>query len=402
MAWPGPGSVPTSWMRPREARVRNTPSTLTPRTAATWNRVTGCRYAITASVSRAARVSRLCWPARRNASTAVLVPGWVYSRQPPAIIRSTNPRPSRAYSPARSSGRPRTARRPTRPRAHARPAPEAGRCPRDRARPDPGAGRCPRNQAGPAPEAGRRPRVPRAVASRAGPRERRGSGSGRSCGLLDRHVDGVGQVAAGPSDRDVAERRRLVELDQRSLVQLQDGEQADDDLDGQSLAADEVLEAAGPALLEPAGEGGDRFGDRQPRRRDVGGRDLGRRGRDEGRGGQPGQLLGGDPDEQVGNDAPEEVLGPDPPGEVGRLLGQAGPEQAGDLLVRPVLEDPGEEEIPLLEDGLDLVGVGVRGRQQPGRLQLQEGGRDDQELGRHLQVELPHAADLGQVVLGDA
>jgi hypothetical protein len=114
--------------------------------------------------------------------------------------------------------------------------------------------------------------------------------------------------------------------------------------------------------VESAGQGGDRFGDRQPRRRDVGGGDLGRRDRGEGGGGQPGQLFGGDPDQQVGDDAPQEVLGADPPGEVGRLLDQAGSEQAGDLLVRPVLEDPGEEQVPLLEDGLDLVGIGVRRR----------------------------------------
>jgi hypothetical protein len=118
----------------------------------------------------------------------------------------------------------------------------------------------------------------------------------------------------------------------------------------------------------------------------VGGGDLGRRSRGEGGGGQPGQLLGGDPDQQLGDDAAQEVLGADPAGVEGGLLGQAGAEQAGHLLVGPVLEDPGEQEVALLEDGLDLVGVGVRRRQEAGRLELQEGGRDDQELGRDLQV----------------
>ena len=153
----------------------------------------------------------------------------------------------------------------------------------------------------------------------------------------------------------------LVDLDQRSLVQLQHGKQADHDIDRHRLAADQVLEAAGPAVLEAAGEVDDGLGDRQPGRRDVGGGDLRWRRRGEGRGGQAGQLLRGDPDEQVGHDATEEVLGADPPGHVGRLLGQPGAEETGDLLVGPVLEDPGEEQVPFLEDGLDLVGVGVRG-----------------------------------------
>src|SRR5688500_14015141 len=79
-----------------------------------------------------------------------------------------------------------------------------------------------------------------------------GGGSGRSCGLLDRHVDGVDQVTAGPADGDVAEGGRLVERDQRSLVQRQDGKQADHDLDGRRRAAHQLLEAAGAAVLEAA------------------------------------------------------------------------------------------------------------------------------------------------------
>src|SRR4030095_13066355 len=105
-------------------------------------------------------------------------------------------------------------------------------------------------------------------------------------------------------------------------------------------------------------------------------------------GGRRVQLVGGDPDQELGDDAAQEVLGADPAGVVGGLLGQAGSEQAGDLLVGPVLEDPGEEEVSLLQDGLDLVGIGVGRRQEAGRLELQQGGRDHQELGRDLPVEL--------------
>src|SRR6478609_5071459 len=45
-------------MRPRASSVRTTESTLTARIDATWPRVTGCLYAITASVSSAACESR--------------------------------------------------------------------------------------------------------------------------------------------------------------------------------------------------------------------------------------------------------------------------------------------------------------------------------------------------------
>jgi hypothetical protein len=63
------GSLPHSSTNPRESSVRTTPSQFTPRMAEIRDRVTGCLYAITASVSSAAWVSRTCCPSRTNRST---------------------------------------------------------------------------------------------------------------------------------------------------------------------------------------------------------------------------------------------------------------------------------------------------------------------------------------------
>ena len=45
--------------------------------------------------------------------------------------------------------------------------------------------------------------------------------------------------------------------------------------------------------------------------------------------------------------------------------------------------------------------VGVTGQQAPG-LQLDEGGRDQQELRRHLEIEAFHLLELGDVGVDDA
>ena len=65
------GSLPHSSISPRDVSVRTTPSQFTPRIAEMRERVTGCLYAMTASVSRAAWVSRICWPSSTKRSTWV-------------------------------------------------------------------------------------------------------------------------------------------------------------------------------------------------------------------------------------------------------------------------------------------------------------------------------------------
>src|SRR4051812_2867068 len=67
-AAPVSGSWPASSTSPRASSVRMTPSTFTPRIAATRPRETGCWYAITARVSRAAWDSRPLCPATTYAA----------------------------------------------------------------------------------------------------------------------------------------------------------------------------------------------------------------------------------------------------------------------------------------------------------------------------------------------
>src|SRR5205823_13129661 len=74
----------------------------------------------------------------------------------------------------------------------------------------------------------------------------------------------------------------------------------------------------------------------------------------------------------------------------------------GRVLERLALEQPGEQEVALLEEGQLLVEVDVvAARQQPAGLELDEGGGDEQELGGDVEVEVAHAVDLDQVGVDD-
>ena len=99
---PGASAVPASRSKPFSTSELMELSELTPRTAATWPRVTGWLYATTASVSSAA------WDRRRVSqeityfSMSSWYTGWVNRRHPPATSRSCTPRSS-AASLSRSS-----------------------------------------------------------------------------------------------------------------------------------------------------------------------------------------------------------------------------------------------------------------------------------------------------------
>ena len=63
-------------------------------------------------------------------------------------------------------------------------------------------------------------------------------------------------------------------------------------------------------------------------------------------------------------------------------------QRAGRVLERLALEQPGQQQVALLPQRqllveLDVVAAG----QQPAGLQLQQHGGDQQELGRHVEVE---------------
>ena len=79
-----------------------------------------------------------------------------------------------------------------------------------------------------------------------------------------------------------------------------------------------------------------------------------------------------------------------------RLVGQA-LERDGGVLERLALDEPGEEQVALRPEGQLVVEVDVvvAGQQAPG-LQLDQRGRDEQELGGDVEVELLHRLELAR------
>jgi hypothetical protein len=72
------------------------------------------------------------------------------------------------------------------------------------------------------------------------------------------------------------------------------------------------------------------------------------------------------------------------------------------VLERLALEQAGEQEVPLLPEREVVVQVDVvvPGQHPPG-LEFHQRGGDQEEFGRHLEVELLHAGELGQVGVDD-
>jgi len=90
--------------------------------------------------------------------------------------------------------------------------------------------------------------------------------------------------------------------------------------------------------------------------------------------------------------------------------GHPGGEHARHFLVGPVLEQPGEEQVAGLEQGQVLFVLDLAGWQEPGGLEVEQGGRDDQEVTDLVQVPAVGAlrdvadelvGDLGQGDFGD-
>ena len=86
-------------------------------------------------------------------------------------------------------------------------------------------------------------------------------------------------------------------------------------------------------------------------------------------------------------------------GEIARVLAHQRSDLGGGFLERPVLEEPGDQQVAVAD--VDLVVAARRSGQEPGGLHLDQRRRDDQELGGHLEVELLHLLEVLQVLLGD-
>ena len=95
-------------------------------------------------------------------------------------------------------------------------------------------------------------------------------------------------------------------------------------------------------------------------------------------------------------------LQPDGTGVAPRLGLQPLAEDLRDLLVRAVLQQPGEEQVPGLEQREVRLVLHLGGGQQPGRLEVEQGGGDDQELGGLVEVPVgPHGPDVRHELVGD-
>ena len=78
-------------------------------------------------------------------------------------------------------------------------------------------------------------------------------------------------------------------------------------------------------------------------------------------------------------------------------------EHPGDLLERAVLQQPGEQQVARLEQREVLLVLDVALRQQPRRLEVEQGGGDEQERRGLLEVPLrsPAGLDVGDELVGD-
>ena len=93
---------------------------------------------------------------------------------------------------------------------------------------------------------------------------------------------------------------------------------------------------------------------------------------------------------------------PQPAGSGGSPRAIRAARTSGRLLVGAVLQQPGEEQVAGLEQRQVLLVLDVGGRQQPGRLQVEQGRGDHEELGGL--AEVPLAAldvEVGQELVGD-
>ncbi len=72
------------------------------------------------------------------------------------------------------------------------------------------------------------------------------------------------------------------------------------------------------------------------------------------------------------------------------------------MFERAVLQQPGEQQVANLEQRQVFFVVDLSGRQQPGGLEVEQGGGDHQERGGLLQVQLgSDLAGVGDEVIGD-
>ena len=109
------------------------------------------------------------------------------------------------------------------------------------------------------------------------------------------------------------------------------------------------------------------------------------------------QALGGDPRERVRRQAAERLLDARAAGDDLAAAPQQALEHAGRVLERLALEQPGQQQVALLEAEQLLVELGhLRAGQQAADLELDERRRDQQELGGDVEIDPVDRLDLDE------
>ena len=111
-----------------------------------------------------------------------------------------------------------------------------------------------------------------------------------------------------------------------------------------------------------------------------------------------------DPLERIGRERSERLLGAGAAGDACALASaRCDVQHLRRVLERLAVEEPGEQEVALLEPGQLLVEIDVvAAGKQAARLQLDERRRDQQELGGRLEIDPLHPLDLGAERVDDA
>ena len=134
---------------------------------------------------------------------------------------------------------------------------------------------------------------------------------------------------------------------------------------------------------------------------DVLGRDHRRRARGERKRGDPGKLGRAKPQQHLRQQLSELRFHRHAAGETAGVNGHLAREDGGYLLVGAVLQQLGEEQVPGFQQGEVLFVLHLAGGQQPGRLQVEQGGRDHQEKACLVQVpSLGTGSDIRDELIG--
>ena len=207
---------------------------------------------------------------------------------------------------------------------------------------------------------------------------------------------------ADPHDLDIAKTLALSQFDVALLEQLEERQEADDDFHAISEVRGQTTETDAPDTRQLVDQFDQRVADRrlddaQMEQIDLGHR-LGGGGPHESRM----HLRGLHTFEQIGHECGVAFVGSAPTGI--RAISSVGQttENLTHVLERLALEQPGQQQIPLLPQRQLLVEIHVLAtRQQATGLQFDQGGGNQQELGGHLEVQRLHGPQLAQIRVHD-